>query len=302
MKPVSIAAGLLLLGTGVVRAADRDISLDVRMAFPESLGSTRDGTVYIGSMMTGEVYRARPGETQASPFITKEAGGFGRVLGVLADEKTGTLWVCDNNRTRATLKSFDLQTGANRKAYDFPGAGSCNDIALQGGDVFASDNKFGRILKLAAGGDAMSVWYTNDPSDPSVDGLVWKGDTLYFNTYNGNHLFALHPKADGAAGEAVALAPSIDIFQPDGMRLGPGARIFMVEGRSKDGNGRLDEVIPGDGHATIRVVRDHFMVPSAVTFVGRTAYVLEAKFNYQRDPALKGQDPGTFHAYAVPLP
>ena len=34
------------------------------------------------------------------------------------------------------------------------------------------------------------------------------------------------------------------------------------------------------------------MLPTAVTVVGNTAYVLEAKLNYQRDPALKGKDPG----------
>jgi hypothetical protein len=293
----------VLLGIAPAQAASpRDVALDVKMAYPESLTSTRDGAVYLGSMGAGAVYRAAPGEAAATVFISKEAGGFGRVLGVLADEKTGTLWVCDNDRARASLKSFDLKTGASRKSYDFPGAGSCNDIALRGGDVFASDNKFGRILKLAAGGEALSVWYTNDPADPSVDGLLWKDGTLYFNTYNGNHLFAIAPNGDGTAGKPVSLTPSMDIFQPDGMRLGPGGRIYLVEGRSKDGNGRLDEVIPRGTSAEIRVIKDGYMVPSAVTFVGRTAYVLEAKFNYQRDPALKGQDPGVFHAYAVPLP
>ena len=34
---------------------------------------------------------------------------------------------------------------------------------------------------------------------------------------------------------------------------------------------------------------------------GQDAYVLEAKLNYQRDPALKGKDPAPFKAYAVPL-
>jgi hypothetical protein len=38
-----------------------------------------------------------------------------------------------------------------------------------------------------------------------------------------------------------------------------------------------------------------------VTVVGSTAYVLEAKLNYQRDPALKGKDPAPFKAFAVPL-
>ena len=93
----------------------------------------------------------------------------------------------------------------------------------------------------------------------------------------------------------------MDIYQPDGMRLTPDGKILMVEGRGKDGNGRLDEVTVSGDAATITVIQDKFMLPTAVTVVGKTAYVLEAKLNYQRDPALKDKDPGTFKAYAVPL-
>ena len=58
--------------------------------------------------------------------------------------------------------------------------------------------------------------------------------------------------------------------------------------------------VSGDS-ATIRVIKDKYMLPTAVTVVGSTAYVLEAKLNYQRDPALKDKAPGVFKAYAVPL-
>jgi hypothetical protein len=38
----------------------------------------------------------------------------------------------------------------------------------------------------------------------------------------------------------------------------------------------------------------------AVTVAGQAAWELEAKFSYQGEP-LKGQDPGVFAAFAVPL-
>jgi len=99
----------------------------------------------------------------------------------------------------------------------------------------------------------------------------------------------------------VNLTTSMEIDQPDGMRLSAGGKMLLVEGRGKDGNGRLDEVTVNGDTATIRVIKDHYMLPTAVTTVGNTAYVLEAKLNYQRDPALKGKDPAPFKAYAVPL-
>jgi hypothetical protein len=281
--------------------AASDVTVMVPKSFPESLTSTANGTIYIGSLSQGEVYRALPGERVAKTWISKDAGKFGLVLGVLADAKSSTLWVCDNNGDHAYLKSFSLKTAAAMKTYELPGGGFCNDIALKGADAYITDTKGGRVLKLAAGSDALIVWYTNDKSDPSLDGLVWQGDVLYTNTYNGNHLIRIPVNADGSAGKGVNLTTSTDIYQPDGMRLSSDGKMLMVEGRGKDGNGRLVEVTVSGDNATIKVIKDKYMLPTAVTVVGNTAYVLEAKLNYQRDPALKDKDPGTFKAYAVPL-
>ena len=98
------------------------------------------------------------------------------MLGVLADSATDTLWVCDDNGDHAYLKTFSLKAGSPKKTYEFPGGGFCNDIALKGRDAYITDTKDGRILKLAGGSDALTVWYTNDKSDPSLDGIVWQGN------------------------------------------------------------------------------------------------------------------------------
>jgi len=297
----SFAAALFLAALTAPAMAAGDVVVDAPSAFPESLGSTQDGTIYIGSINRGEVYRALPGDKRATTWISKQAGNFGIVLGVLADAPSNTLYVCDNHGDQAYLKTFSLKSGALIKSHELPGGGLCNDIALKGKDAYITDTKNGRVLKLAAGSDALTVWYVNDKSDPSLDGLVWQGNTLYTNTYNGNHVIAVPMKADGSAGQGTNLATSTDIYQPDGMRLSSDGKILMIEGRGKDGNGRLDEVTVSGDNANIRVIKDHYMLPTAVTTVGSTAYVLEAKLNYQRDPALKGKDPGTFTAYAVPL-
>jgi sugar lactone lactonase YvrE len=304
MKAACLAAALMLGATTAALSpawGASDVTVTEKMAFPESLTSTQDGTLYIGSMNLGALYRAAPGAATATTFISREAGGFGKVLGVLADQKSNTLWVCDNDGARASLKTFALRSGAKMKQYDLPGGGFCNDIALKGTDAYITDTKGGRVLKLAKGADALTVWYTNDAADPSLDGLVWKSGVLYTNTYNGNHLIRITAHGDGSADKATVLATSMDIFQPDGLRLAKDGTILMVEGRGKDGNGRLDAVTVSGDAATIKVIKDKYMLPTAVTTVGDTAYVLEAKLNYQRDPALKDKDPGTFTAYAVPL-
>ncbi len=236
----SLAIALLLAAMSVPAFAATDITLNVPMAFPESLTSTADGTVYIGSLNQGAVYRALPGKATAEPFISKQAGNFGLVLGVLADAQRDRLWVCDDNGDHAYLKSFSLKSGSPKKSYEFPGGGFCNDIALHGRDAYVTDTKNGRILKLADGSDVLTVWYTNDKSDPSLDGIVWQGNAVYTNTYNGNHLIRVSVNPDGSAGKGTNLTTSMDIYQPDGMRLSGAGKILLVEGRGKDGNGRLD--------------------------------------------------------------
>ena len=298
---MKLFAGALILSALATPAfAASDITVDTPMAFPESLSATADGTVYIG-LTKGAVYRAMPGEATAKPFISKDKGHFGIVLGVLTDSATDTLWVCDNAGKAASLKTFSLKTGIPKKTYAFPRGGICNDIALKGRDAYVTDTRNGRVLKLAAGSDTLTTWYVNDQSDQSLDGLVWQNGVLYTNTYNGNHVIRVSVNPDGSAVKGVNLTTSTDVYQPDGMRLSSDGRILMIEGRGKDGNGRLDEVTVNGDAATIKVIKDHYMIPAAVTVVGNTAYVLEAKFNYQRDPALKGKDPAPFKAYAVPL-
>jgi hypothetical protein len=205
----------------------------------------------------------------------------------------------------AVLKTFALSSGKKLNAYPFPGGGLCNDISLKQGAAYITDTVTGRILKLAPGASSLSVWYSN-PSDPSFDGVVWAKDgKLYTNTYQSNHLIRIDVNPDGTAGKATVLTTDLPLL-PDGMRLSNDGRILMIEGQGRPGaglkEGRLDEVTVHGDSATITVLKGGFELPVAVTAVGSTAWVLESKFDYQRNADLKGKDAGTFHAYAVTIP
>ena len=224
---------------------------------------------------------------------------------MLADKTSGTLWVCDNNRPAAAVKAFGLKNGKLLKSYAFPGGGSCNDISMRQGAAYVTDTAHGRIFKINPGAEALKVWYEH-PEDPSLDGLVWARDgNLYTDTYGTHHLYRIKINPDGSSGDGTLLTPSLSLFQPDGLRLSSDGRILMVEGRGmKNGglkDGRLDEVTIDGDQASIKVLRSGFELPVAVTPVGNTAWVLESKFDYQRNPDMRGQDPGPFLVYAVPL-
>jgi hypothetical protein len=97
----TIAAGLMAfspLAAPLARAQNRtQVTISDTGVVAENLTSSRDGTVYFGSMAKGTIYRAAPGAAQAEPWILASTAGLTRVLGVLADDKTNTLWVCQNS-------------------------------------------------------------------------------------------------------------------------------------------------------------------------------------------------------------
>jgi streptogramin lyase len=247
---------------------------------PESLTSSHDGTVYFGSTAKGTIYRAAPGASRAEPWILASNAGLTRVLGVLADERGNSLWVCQNATGgqggapvvgQTALRSFDLKTGAAKGTYPFPpGAGICNDIAVgPNGAVYASESFRGRVHRLKPGASALEVW-ASDTAMNVIDGLTFLGDgSLYVNVFTTGKLFRIPANTDGTAGALVPIATSLPLTRPDGLRTaGPWTLIQAEQG------GRVAELTVDGDRAEVRVLRDGLARAAAVTVVGDTAFVL----------------------------
>jgi hypothetical protein len=285
-----------------------DIVMDGSNLYPESMSSSPDGTVYIGSMK-GIVFRAKPGADTATAWIKPTAdNAILTLLGVLVDAPTHTLWLCSSPGAlrsppvtgTASLMAFDLKTGRQRGNYPFPAPASvCNDISVApNGDVYASDTPNGRILRLAKGAKSLTV-FAEDARLKGIDGLVFGGNgVLYLNNVSRNQLLIIDIHADGTAGPITPLVLSQPVAGPDGFRFIGGNRFLLAEGNA----GRVDLVTISGIRADIQVLREGLQSPPAVTLVGNTVYALEGKILYLVSPALKGKDPGPFKAYAVPLP
>jgi hypothetical protein len=307
---VAVALTLTVLSQAAAAATAPlpDIVMDGTNLYPESMSSAPDGSVYIGSMK-GIVFRARPGANKATAWIKPTArNGILTLLGVLVDAPSHTLWLCSSPGAlrsppvtgTASLMAFDLKSGRQRGNYPFPAPASvCNDISVAAnGDVYASDTPNGRILRLAKGAKALTVFAT-DTRLKGIDGVVFGSNgVLYVNNVSRNQLLIVDIHADGTAGPITPLVLSQPVAGPDGFRSIGANRFLLAEGNA----GRIDLVTISGVHADIRVLREGLQSPPAVTLVGSTVYALEGKILYLISPALKGQDPGPFKAYAVPLP
>jgi sugar lactone lactonase YvrE len=304
------ATQLLLAVVGVtcvVQAADRaEITFADARIFPESLTSTKDGTLYIGSMGLDSVYRATPSASKAETWIQPKAHGLQSVLGVYADEPSATLWVCTSATGgrggapvvgETALKTFNLKDGSFKASYPFPGNGFCNDIAVAAdATVYAADTTGARILRLKKGATALDVWASDTALLAVVDGVALLADgNVYVNSFTQGTLLRIPVKPDGSSGTIIKLATSRPLQSPDGMRTVGAKTLLLVEGA-----GRLDEVTIDGDKAEIKVLKEGLAGPTAVTFVGGTAYVAEGRLNYRNDPKLRDQDPGPFRVVGVP--
>lgn len=264
-----------LVAQGRAEVTPRDTS-----ARPENITSGRDGTVYFGSMASGTIYRAAPGASRAEPWILASAAGLSNVLGVLADDRSNTLWVCQNVAGRrggapvagpTALRSFDLTSGATLGTYPFPAdAGFCNDIAVAAdGAVYASESYRGRVHRLRPGAAALEVW-ASDSAINVIDGLAFLGDgSLYVNTFDTGRLFRIPVRADGRAGAVIRIETSLPLVRPDGLRTAGPRTLIQTEQQ-----GRVAELVIDGNRAEVRVLRDGLPRASGVTLVGESALVL----------------------------
>jgi sugar lactone lactonase YvrE len=296
----------LMLGValgGVAHAQSAPVSIPDK-SFPESVTSTKDGTLYAGSFNLGGVVKASPGG-KAEQFIKPGAAGSRSVLGVLADEKAGVLYLCSNDITGfgvpgpsdtkgAWLKTFDLASGAPKGSFELPDPKSlCNDIAVgSDGTAYISDSFMPNVYSLKPGGTALEVWATDPKLAPAkggvgLDGIAVGADgNLYVTTFIPAKLFKIAVK-DGKAGAVTELKTSRAIDHADAMRAF-GDSFLLIEGA-----GRLAKVTVKGDEAQVDTIKDGLSEPVSVTQVGNIGWIAEGKLSYIIGDN-KGKDPGPF--------
>jgi sugar lactone lactonase YvrE len=309
-RRVFLAGITTLLAIGASAApASTAITLPGDLAYPESLAATSDGTLFIGSAKMGGVLRVTPGSSKPTPWIAPTTFGTRSIFGVLVDERSGTLWTCSNDLASdgiaspgsgggSALKGFDLKTGAGKVSAPFPGNHPlCNDIAVaKDGRVYVSDEYGARVLRLSTDLHTLEV-FVSDPQLTDIDGIAFGADgNLYANTYEGSGLFRIDVR-HSTAGKVVKLSTSRPITHPDGMRPVTGNMFLMVEAA-----GTLDRVSVRGDKALIETIRSDMLEPSAVTCVGRTAWVAEGQIGVLYDVKHPKSPKLPFDVVPVPVP
>ena len=281
--------------------------------YPESITSTADGRIIIGSIGARSIFSAAPGSATAQPWIAADSDSSLGVYGVLADDKSGTLWACfaavpgahAPTQSRSALKAFDLRSGKFEARYELPADGAlCNDIAVApGGAIYVTDSNNMEIDRLQGRDQQLQLWAGDGDLGPKggiLDGIAVVGNRVVVNTLQTGKLLSIAVGADGEPGNITEVNVGRPLDRPDGMRpVGPNQLLLVESG----GGGRLSRLNLVNDAATVTTIKEGYPDgPVGVTVVGSRGYVLEGQL-----AALFGRaDPNAaakpFHATAVELP
>jgi sugar lactone lactonase YvrE len=271
------------------------ITIRSKNLFPESITSTSDGAIILGSYGTSTIWRVPAGENNASQWIDASANK-GALLGVLADEKNGRLLVC-----QAGVKVFDLKTGAAKEALTIPTANPfCNDIAVRDdGSIFVTDTIGAKVFMFSKS-VTTGVEVASDPLLAGADGLAFltDQDKLYVNSVTTGKLLRLDLGKDGKVTKITDLKLSRPLEGPDGMRPIDGKRLIVAEGA-----GRTAMAVPNGDSVEITTLKEGGMEGGtpAVTVTKGMGWTAEGKLR-QRDAKNPDADKGPFRLFPVPLP
>ncbi len=295
-RRTSILFALLVLSVTTAKAEPAQIVLPGDSVYPESITSTADGTLYVGSFVAGGIFRVPPGASQGDVWIKPGAFGTRSILGVYADEKSQTLWVCSNDLSAlgvsgpgkvpgSWLKGFDLKTGAGKVSARFPGKKNfCNDIVLdRDGSVYVTNSWQPQILKLNIATQKLEVWDSDPLFNPpahgaGLDGIAFSADgDLYVDTFNDAKLFHIEVK-NGKPGTVSQVSASQPLGLTDALRPLGGDAFLMIEDV-----GKLDRVTFDGNEATVETLKDGLNGPTSLTLRGATAWVSEGQLQHLSD-------------------
>jgi glucose/arabinose dehydrogenase/mono/diheme cytochrome c family protein len=223
-----------------------ELAIPGEKIYPESLTSTADGRVIIGSISARTIFVVKPGGLTAESWILPDNETTLGVYGVLSDEKTDTLWACfsaipgghEAAQAPSALTAFDLQTGTVKGRYLLPtGDAFCNDIAVgTDGTTYVTDTNNMEVDRLPSGAQQLQVWAGNGSFGPKggiLDGISVLANQLYVNTLSTSKLFSVPIGADGRPGTITEMFPHAIIGTDAGQRVTGRPRMPDASGRSR---------------------------------------------------------------------
>ncbi|PMB21682.1 gluconolaconase [Fischerella thermalis CCMEE 5319] len=295
------------------------INLPANFQYPNGITRASDGTLYIGSIVSGRILRISP-KGELKTFFPGSDEVFAATA-LRLDEQRGILWgtspdflgVRDSNgkMTRRPHRIFaiDTRTGKVLRVILMPDGGFGNDMALDAnGGVYLTDSMRPRIYYLAPGADKLQIWAEDKrfaSNELGLSGIARRSDGITIvGLFSSGNLYKVIPQSQGGVKvEAIPLERKLE--NPDGMQFAPDGSLIVTEGAVASGNGRLlriDALSSGTKPKSIEIIASGMESPVNLTLAGREVWVTEARIRHRLLPGKEQEIPDRFLIRRFMLP
>ncbi len=200
-----LAIVLPSLHSCVANAGDKElnsIALPKGFQYPNGITRSDNGTVYVGSITSGDILQISP-DNQIKTFFRGNQDIFA-VTTLRLDEARGILWGASPDVLGTAGKphrifAIDINSSRVLKIINIPDGGFGNDIAVDSnGGIYITDSLKPRILYLPPGATKLQTWVENQLFRTrkrfGLSGIARKEDgILYVTMYSDGGLFKVTP-------------------------------------------------------------------------------------------------------------
>ena len=277
---VTLSATLVAGAPGATRPFPQVIQLPAGFQ-PEGIEVGKGTTFYVGSRVTGAIYR---GNLRTGAGAILVAGGSGRMATGIELDPQNRLWVAGAGTGDAYV--FNARTGALIRTYDFAATDTfINDVVVTKSAAYFTDSRKALLYKVPIGpGGALGSSQTINLGSPFVLGAGFNlngidatpnGKTLVAVQSNSGKLFRIDA-ASGAVRE-ITLAGSQSVPNGDGILL-TGKTLYVVQ--NTNNQVAVIALTPNftSGRVVTRLSDPDFSVPTTIDDHGRRLYAVNARF------------------------
>ena len=319
--PIAFIAALFFCSIhySLVEASElASIELPSDFQYPNGIARSSDGTLYVGSITSGQILRINSEGQSETLFPGSDEIFAGAALRL--DEQRNILWgtspdflgVPDQNgetrRRSNRIFAIDSLTGEVLRVILMPDAGYGNDIALDtNGGVYVTDSTNPRIYYLAPEAEQFSVWVedTRFSSDEfGLSGIARRPDGVTIvGMYSDGELFKITPQTQGDAKvEPISLERELE--NPDGIQFTSNNSLLVAEGAATTGEGRLLEIdifSSGTEPKSVKTIGSRLESPTNLTVADRKVWVTESRIRRRILPNLENEIPEGFFVRSYTL-
>lgn len=259
---------------------------------PEGIEVGRGTTFYVGSRVTGAIYR---GNLRTGTGAILVPGGVGRTATGIELDRFNRLWVAGAGTGDGYV--FNARTGALVRTYDFASTDTfINDVVVTRSAAYFTDSRKAVLYKVPIGpGGTIGAFQTVSLTGANLalpgfnlNGIdaTRNGKTLVAVQSNTGKLFRIDA-ATGAARE-ITLAGGESVPNGDGILL-TGRTLYVVQNQ----NNRVAVISLSanlaSGSVVTRLSDPDFSVPTTIDDHGRRLYAVNARFGVPNPGAAEYQ-------------